>query len=138
VIRPLAAASLCGLLLLAACGQGGGAHKTDPSDPYAGLDQQILAWHQALEAESPVCRVKVEGHGCEDFEVMCKAMQEITPDETAKGITQQVVAAMTFSGRRADGSSGDDGSAFALFSKTGGKWTRAEAMPVNMKTCAPL
>jgi hypothetical protein len=134
VIRPLVAASLCGFLL-AACSQGG---KTDPSDPYAGLDQQIVAWHKTLEAESPVCRAKVEGHGCESFEVMCKAMQEITPDEAAKGITHQVIAAMTFSGRGADGASGGAGSAFALFSKAGGKWTRAEAMPVNMRTCAPL
>ena len=58
MIRPLVAASLCGLLL-AACSQGGG--KTDPGDPYAGLDQQIVAWHKALEAESPVCQAKVIG-----------------------------------------------------------------------------
>lgn len=135
MIRPLVAASLCGLLL-AACSEGGG--KTDPGDPYAGLDREIVAWHTALEAESPVCQAKVEGHGCESFEVMCKAMQEITPDETAKGVTHQVVAAMTFNARSADGSSGKAGSAFALFSKAGGQWTRTEAMPVNMRTCAPF
>ena len=131
MIRPLAAASLCGLLL-AACSQGGG--KTDANDPYAGLDKQILAWHTDLEANHPACRAKVEGHGCESFEVRCKAMQEITPDEAAKGVTAQVVAAMTFSGRGA----GKAGSAFALFSKAGGQWTRAEAMPVKLDTCAPL
>jgi hypothetical protein len=135
VIRRLVAASLCGCLL-AACSQGGG--KSDANDAYAGLDQQIIAWREAIEAESPVCQAKVEGHGCESFEVTCKAMQEITPDETAKGITHQVVAAMTFNGRSADGSSGKAGSAFALFSKAAGDWTRAEAMPVNLSTCAPL
>jgi hypothetical protein len=131
VIKPLAAASFCGLLL-AACSQGGA--KTDANDPYAGLDKQILAWHTDLEATHPACRTKVEGHGCEGFEVRCKAMQEITPDETAKGVTAQVIAAMTFSGR----SAGKAGSAFALFSKAGGQWTRAEAMPVKLDTCAPL
>lgn len=131
MIRPLAAASFCGLLL-AACSQGGG--KADANDPYAGLDKQIVAWHTDLEANHPACRPKVDGHGCESFEVRCKAMQEITPDETAKGVTAQVIAAMTFSGR----SSGKAGSAFALFSKAGGQWTRAEAMPVKMDTCAPL
>jgi len=132
VIRPLAAASFCGLLL-AACSQGGSAG-ADSKDPYAGLDKQIVAWHTDLEASHPACRTKVDGHGCEGFEVRCKAMQEITPDETAKGVTAQVVAAMTFSGRNG----GKAGSAFALFSKAGGQWTRAEAMPVKLDTCAPL
>ena len=135
MIRPFAAASLCGLLL-AACSQGGG--KTDANDPYAGLDKQILAWHTDLEAGHVACKTKVEGRGCDSFEVTCKAMQEITPDETAKGVTAQVIAAMTFSGRSEDGSSGKAGSAFALFSKAGGQWTRAEAMPVKLDTCAPL
>jgi hypothetical protein len=30
-------------------------------------------------------------------------MQEITPDETAKGVTAQVIAAMTFNGHSRDG-----------------------------------
>ena len=135
MIRPLVAASLYGLLL-AACSQGSA--KTDPNDPNAGLDREIVAWHTALEASHPACRGKVKGHGCDSFEVRCKAMQEITPDEASKGVTAQVIAAMTFSGRNSDGSSGKAGSAFALFSKAGGQWTRAEAMPVNMSSCAPL
>ena len=134
MIRPLVAASLCGLLL-AACSQGGG--KSDP-EPNAGLDPEILAWHNDLEAGHVACGTKVGGRGCDSFQVTCKAMQEITPDETAKGVTAQVVAAMTFAGRNPDGSSGKAGSAFALFSKAGGKWSRAEAMPVNMNTCAPV
>ena len=120
------------LFLLAACSQGG--TKSDTSDPNAGLDPEIVAWHTDLEAGHVACRTKIEGRGCDSFEVTCKAMQEITPDETAKGVTAQVVAAMSFNGR----SGGQPGSAFALFSKAGGKWTRAEAKPVNMRTCAPL
>jgi hypothetical protein len=45
---------------------------------------------------------------------------------------------MTFSGREADGSTGKSGSSFAVFSKAGDAWTRAESKPVNMSTCAPV
>jgi hypothetical protein len=133
VIKTLVAAGLCGLLL-AACSP---AAKTDPNDPNAGLDTEILSWRNDLEAHQPLCRKKVDGQGCVSFEVMCKAMQEITPDETSKGVTAQVIAAMTFNGHSNDGAE-KSGSAFAVFSKAGGKWTRVEAMPVNMRTCAPL
>jgi hypothetical protein len=134
VIRPLA----CGLaaaLLLAACSDGGGA---GDQGAYGGLDKEILAWRADLEAHHVACRAKVEGKGCESFEVTCKAAQEIAPGEIAKGVTAKVVAAMRFNGRNPDGSSGKPGSAFALFTKAGGAWARAEAMPVNMSTCAPL
>jgi len=132
VIRPAVAAALAALMLTA-CSQGGGADA-----PSAGLDQQILAWRTAIETEHPACAAKVEGKGCQDFQVMCKAYQEITADETAKGVTSQIVAAMTFAGRNPDGSTGKSGSSFALFSKAGNEWTRTEAMPVNMSSCAPL
>ena len=136
VIRPLAVAALCGLLL-AACSQGG-APKTAAGGPGAGLDAEILTWRTAIETGHAACASKVEGKGCEMFQVTCKAMQEITPDEAAKGVTEPIVASMSFNGRSPDGSSGKPGSAFALFSKIGGTWTRAEAMPVNMSSCAPV
>jgi hypothetical protein len=136
VIRPLFAAALCGLFL-AACHQGGAA-KTAAAGPGAGLDSEILAWRTAVETNHPACASKIQGKGCEMFQVTCKAMQEITPDEAAKGVTEQIVASMSFNGRNPDGSSGKPGSSFALFSKAGGQWTRAEAMPVNMTTCAPV
>ena len=134
MIRPAVVASLAALMLTA-CSPGG---KGDAHDPSAGLDQQILAWRTAIEAAHPACAAKVEGKGCQDFQVMCKAYQEITPDETARGVTSKIVAAMTFAGRNPDGSTGRSGSSFALFSKSGNEWTRAEAMPVNMSSCAPL
>lgn len=135
MFKTLAVAGLS-LTLLAACSSESG--KAASSDPYAGLDTQILSWRTALEGAHPACAAKVEGKGCQDFQVMCKAAQEITPDETDKGITAQVVAAMTFAGRNPDGSTGKSGSAFAVFSKTGETWTRTESPPVNMRTCAPL
>ena len=135
MFKPFAAASAAALLL-AACSQGG--DKTTSSDPYAGLPNEIQGWHTALEANHPACRNKVEGKGCESFEVTCKAEQVITPEEKAKGVTAKVIAAMTFNGRNPDGSTGAPGSAFAIFAKTGGQWSRTEAMPVNMTTCAAL
>ena len=69
---------------------------------------------------------------------MCKAHQEIDAAETARGVTAQVVAAMTFAGRNPDGSTGKSGSAFAVFSKADNTWTREESKPVNMSSCAPL
>ena len=134
MIRILSAAGLCGLLL-AACSPGG--KTADPNDPNAGLDKEIVGWRNDLVAQNPACTKKVDGHGCVSFEVTCKAMQEISPDEAKTGITAQVIAAMTFNGHGPDGSE-KPGSAFALFSKAGGQWTRAEAMPVKMDTCAPL
>ncbi len=122
-------------LSLSACG------KTDTGgagDPYAGLESQILSWRTAIEAGHPSCSTKVDGKGCADFQVTCKAAQIIAPDETARGVSAKVVAAMTFNGRTSEGVSGQPGSAFALFSKTGSAWTRAESPPVNLTSCAPV
>ena len=125
-----------GALLLSACSKD--AEKADLSDPAAGLDEQIVAWRADLEASHPACRTKVEGKGCEDFTVRCKAIQTITPDEQAKGVNSKIVAAVTFTGRMEDGSSGKNGSAFADFARTGAAWTRTEAKPVNLSSCAPF
>jgi hypothetical protein len=130
-----AAAALFAALLMTACSSG---EKGDPNDPYSGMDKQILAWRTDIEASHSACANKVEGKGCQDFQVMCKAAQEIDAAETAKGVTAQVVAAMTFAGRNTDGSTGKSGSAFAVFSKAKNEWTRTESKPVNMSSCAPL
>lgn len=130
MIRPALAAALCGLLL-AGCSQPAA---QDAGDPAAGLDREILAWRTDLEASHSTCAAKIEGKGCDSFEVTCKAMQAIDDAEKARGVTSQIVASMTFNGR----GEGKPGSAFALFSKADGKWTRAESPPVNMSTCAPM
>lgn len=128
-------AAIVASLALAGCGKtGSGATSTDP---YAGLETQIVSWRNHIEATHPACATKVEGKGCESYQVTCKAAQEITSDETSKGVTAQVVAAMTFSGRNPDGSTARSGSSFGLFSRAGGAWSRVDAMPVNMTTCAP-
>ena len=132
LLASLAAASL----VLAGCGKSDDA--AQPGDPYAGLDREILGWRTAIEAAHPACAAKVEGKGCDSFQVMCKAEQEIDSGEAARGVTAQVIAAMSFNGRNPDGSSGKSGSAFATFSKAGDAWTREEAGPVNMSSCAPL
>ena len=134
--KRILAVSLSTLLLLSACGPK--VDETSTPDRYSGLAPQILAWRTAIEASHPACAIKIEGRGCEAFQVTCKAAQEITTDETANGVSAQLVAAMTFNGRSSDGSSGKPGSAFAIFSKARGSWTRAEAPAVNMTSCAPL
>jgi len=125
-------------LALSACSKPAAPAAGNPNDPYSGLEPEVLAWRTAIEADHPICKEKVKGKGCEAFEVTCKAAQEITPDETKAGVTAKIVAAMTFSAKTADGSQGKSGSAFAYFSKAGGKWARAEAKPVNPSSCAPL
>ena len=121
-------------LLLAACSEQTGSGATSGEDPrFAGLDQEILAWRTDLEATSPACANKVDGAGCESFQVTCKAERTITPEDQAKGVTAKLVAAMTFTGK---GAEGRPGSAFAEFSKAGEAWTRKETASVNLSTCA--
>lgn len=132
IVRP--GAALAAIFLLSACSSGGDTAAS--SDPTAGLDAQILAWRNDVEASHPACTTKIEGKGCEAFEVTCKGLQDLTPEEQAQGIAAQVVAAMRFAGRTADGSTGKSGSAFAEFTKANGQWTRAETKPVNLSTCA--
>jgi phosphopantothenoylcysteine synthetase/decarboxylase len=123
-------------IFLVACTEGGQA--TDSGDPYAGHESQIQAWRDAVEANHPACSAKVEGKGCQDFQVMCKAAQDITPEEAAEGVTAKLVAAMTFAGRNPDGSTGKSGSSFNYIVKSADGWSRQEAKPVNMSSCAPL
>ena len=125
-----------GALALSACGKE--AEKVDLSDPAAGLSEHIVAWTGDIEASHTACKSKVSGKGCEGFTVTCKAAQTITPDEQTRGVNSKVIAAVTFTGRMEDGSTGKSGSSFAIFTRTGSKWTRAEAQPVNPTSCAPF
>jgi hypothetical protein len=134
VIRSLVVTTLAAFVL-AGCGKPDSASTS--ADPYSGLDAEFVSWRKEIEATHPGCKLKVDKKGCEAFQITCKAQQEITPDETAQGVTAQIVAAMTFMGKGSDGSSDNPGSAFAVFSKAKGAWTRVEAPPVNLSTCAP-
>lgn len=135
MIRTLALVAV-GALVLSACGKA--TEKVDPNDPTAGLSKHIVAWTTDLEADHTACKTKVEGKGCEGFTVTCKAAQTITPAEQAAGVDSKVIAAVTFTGRMEDGSTGKSGSAFATFARTGSQWARTEAKPVNPTSCAPF
>jgi hypothetical protein len=129
------AGGLCAVLLLTACSQAG-ANAGKPADLNASLEPEILKWRTGIEATHPACRSKVGGKGCEGFEVTCKGAENLTAADQSKGVTAKIVAAMNFSGRMPDGSTGKGGSAFAEFTNAGGTWTRTEAKPVNPTTCA--
>jgi hypothetical protein len=116
------------LLALAACSK-----PAEPAaDKFADFEPQIVAWRDAIEAESPLCKAKQDGKGCQDFAVACKRERELTAEDQARGVTAKLVAAMNFNARGPDGR---PGSAVAEFTKTGKGWTRAETMAVNMATC---
>lgn len=123
--------------VLAACGQSpaGSAASSNEDPRFAGLDAQIAAWRPEIEKSNAAC-AKAEGTGCQDFQVACKAEREITPAEQAKGVTAKLVAAMTFNSQGATPDDLKPGSAFAEFAKAGDAWTRVEAQPVNLQTCA--
>jgi hypothetical protein len=136
LIRHLVLAAVAASLV-SACSPGSGGVDAASDDPNVALRPLIAQWSRDLEASHSACANKVEGKGCQDFQVTCKAEHAVGPADSQKGVTAQVVAAMTFAGRNADGSTGKSGSAFALFSKTADGWSRGDAMPVNLQTCAP-
>jgi hypothetical protein len=124
---------LLAALLLTACGQaapGAGAAKPAEDPKFAGLDAQILQWRGEIDKADPTCKAG----GCSDYDVACKGERTMTPEDTAKGATAKVIVAMTFNSK-ADPNA-RPGSAFAEFTKTAAGWTRAEAKPVNLSTCA--
>lgn len=123
-------------LALAACGQSPAGRAASNEDArFAGLDAQIAAWRPDIEKNNAAC-APAEGGGCQDFQVTCKAEREISPDERARGVTAKLVAAMTFNSQGATPDDLKPGSAFAEFTKTGDSWTRVEAQPVNLQSCA--
>jgi hypothetical protein len=131
------AAALAAVLILGGCsqaGQSGG----KAQDPYAGLDSEILKWRADIVRTDALCQSQAEGQKCEGFEVSCKAMRAITPDDQAKGVSARVVAAINFSGYDAKHKQSQLGARAAEFSKSASGWARAEHPPVNMSTCGDL
>jgi hypothetical protein len=124
---------LLAALLLTACSPGGGggdAAKPGEDPKFAGLDAQILQWRGEIDKTDPTCKAG----GCADYEVACKAERTMTAEDTAKGATAKVIAAMTFNAK-ADPNA-RPGSAFAEFTKSPSGWARAAAKPVNLSSCA--
>lgn len=123
-------------LMLAACGQGGG---TKSDDPYAGLDAAIKDWRgEILKTEAACQQAKgPEGEACQQFEVTCKVESPLDDGDRTAGVTQKVLAAMTWTARDPAMNEQKPASATATFSRTGEGWTRKAADPVNLRTCAP-
>lgn len=130
---PLLAASALAALALAACSPGADTAAKPGEDPkYAGLDVEILRWRAEIDKTNPTCKAG----GCQDYEVACKAESPMTADDTAKGATAKVIAAITFNAK--DNPAARPGSAFATFTKAKGAWSHVAAEPVNLSTCAPF
>lgn len=123
-------------LVLAACGQGGGASS---DDPYGGLDAAIKDWRGEIIETDAACRQAKgpDGEACQAFEVTCKVESPIDPTERAAGVTQKVLAAMTWRARDPAMNEQKPASATATFSRSAQGWTRQPADPVNLRTCAP-
>ena len=129
------AAAIAALMMLGACSQ---TEKPAAGGKFAGLDKEILTWRQEILKSDQLCQSQAEGQKCEGFEVSCKAERTITPDETARGVSAKVVAALNFSGFDRKFKQPQTGQATALFTKTEGAWSRAEHTSVNPNTCADL
>jgi hypothetical protein len=131
------AAVLAALLILGGCGQGattGGA----PAGKFAGLDGAILIWRKDIIATDPLCKATAEDQKCQKFEVACKAERTVTPAEAAKGVTDHVVAMITWDGFDPKFKHAQSGTQAAEFTRAGSGWTRAPHGPVYMQTCADL
>lgn len=123
-------------LMLAGCGQGGGAGS---ADPYAGLDAAIKEWRADIMNTDAACQQAKgpEGEACQQFEVTCKVESPISDDERTAGVTQKVLAAMTWTARDPAMNEQKPASATATFSRQADGWSRTAADPVNLRTCAP-
>jgi hypothetical protein len=126
---PLAA--LAAATLISACAPSVSDTTGGDDARFSGLNAEILDWREAIEATHPICARKVGRHGCRDFDVACKG------DLGGAAGAERVVVAMTFASLTTDQGGAPQGSAFAVFTKSGGAWTRAPTAPVSFSTCAP-
>jgi hypothetical protein len=127
------------LLTLGGCSGGGGGAAEDPKGAglEAQVEAQILTWRGDLLKTTPVCAKAPADKACQAFEVACKGKLPVSPADAAKGVTDEVVVAMTYNAWNKAQEEFKPASAFAKFSKAGGAWTRTETAPVNLSTCAP-
>ncbi|MDO8378816.1 hypothetical protein [Phenylobacterium sp.] len=121
------------LALVAACSPKA---KSAADDQYAGLGDEILAWHKQIQASDKACLSKSDGKGCQGFEVGCKGARELTAIDKAKGVTAKLVVAMSWEGWDPVRSEYRTQSGFSEFTKVDGGWMRNPTGPVNLSTCA--
>lgn len=121
---------------LAAC-QGGEktAGGAQGGDPNAGLDVAIKSWHADLKTNDPQCKGKPEGEQCRAFEVACKGLREVSPEEAAQGMSAKIGAAIGWEAWDSARSEYRPTSATAEFQKVKGEWKRLATGPVNLSTC---
>lgn len=137
-MRILCLAAASSALLFSACDGGGAKPSGGGDDRFAGLDQAILGWKADIEATHESCKNKVDGSGCVDFQVSCKAERVITDADKAAGVQERVVASFRWSGWNEAKTEQLPGGAGAEFDKVGGQWTRKATPPVNPTSCQPL
>ena len=125
------AAAIVALMMLGGCGQSA---KPAASDPFAGLDGEILKWRADIVKTDALCRNPEQK--CVDFSVNCKAERTVTAAEKAAGVSVHVVTAMDWNGWDPKLKQTQMAAATAEFTKTKGAWTRAPHSPVNISTCA--
>ncbi|MBS0333543.1 MAG: hypothetical protein JSS35_12310 [Proteobacteria bacterium] len=136
------AAAVAALLILGACSQGAGGKTSSaggqPADLNASLKPEMDKWRTEIVASDPLCKQTATDQKCKNFNVECKAERDLKADDGAKGVTNRVVAAMTFSGWDPKLKQAQDGTRAAEFVKTASGWSRQEHPPVNLTSCASL
>lgn len=121
------------MLGLAAC--QGGEKAAGGGDPNAGLDVAIRSWHADLKSNDPQCKGRADGEQCRAFEVACKGLREVSPEEAAGGMSAKIGAAIGWEAWDSVRSEYRPTSATAEFQKVGGEWKRVATGPVNLSTC---
>jgi hypothetical protein len=136
------AAALAALLILGACSKGAGGGHGAASGPLANLNASLKPqedrWRTEIIASDPLCKQTGADKKCKNFNVECKAERDLKADDAGKGVTNRVVAAMTFNGWDPKLKQSQDGTRTAEFVKTASGWTRQEHAPVNLSSCADM
>ncbi|MBS0362541.1 MAG: hypothetical protein JSR98_14285 [Proteobacteria bacterium] len=143
------AALLIGLGALDACSKGGAGGAAGPvasadgsggpvTDLNASLKPEEAKWRTEIVASNPLCQQTGADQKCKNFNVECKAERDLKADDAGKGVTNRVVAAMTFSGWDPKLKQSQDGTSTVEFVKTAAGWTHSDHPPVNLSTCADM
>lgn len=130
-MKRLVFVSLSAALALGACQKP---QKTAETGQYAGLSTAIETWHKDIQASSGCAAKPASGHGCQNFNVECKASMDLEPGKP--GETARIVAGMSWDSWSTRRSDYDSASGGAIFAKTNGVWVRKDISgPINLATC---
>lgn len=135
-MRVISMAALGALMLLAACAEE--TVKDAAPDRFAGLDVAIRAWRTDILAADAACLNKSKEQGCQAFTVACKGERELAPEDRAQGVSEKVVAAMSWDAWDPVTAEYRSEIGFAEFRKSGAAWSRTVGPRVNLESCATL